>query len=611
MSVYCPVCFFEIETENVSGEEYACPRCGENIKRQNWFHQLPTMTILRGRYLTGKAIGEGGFGITYVGYDLMLKAKIAIKEYYPVGLVQRGEKNSVAPANGQNQTLFSKGKSKFMEEAQILAEFIDDPNIVNVRDYFEENNTAYIVMEFLEGKSFKEILEEKGTLSIDEVLDHMLPLISSLQRVHEHNLIHRDISPANIMQLKDGRVKLLDFGAARDYSNVEKSMSIILKPGYAPEEQYNKRAPQGPWTDVYALCATIYKLITGVTPENSLNRIFKDELQRPSQMGIKISPAQENALIKGLALKSEDRFQSMQELKDAFENPFFGTEKKKRKLRKSALAGVGSAIIAAILALIFFLGKPEHLFEKNTADAKLLSAQEDVTTAPETVTSVVNNSPSQTPVPSPTPSPSPSPEPVKIVQSGEVGINGVVWELDSQGVLEIKGNGKMMDYNDSTRKAPWLQYADDIKKVCISEGITNISEYGFKGCTELKEVEFSNTVTMIGMRAFSDCTALESIVLPDSVVDVGGASFYNCTGLKEIDLGNSVRKIRGYAFFGCDSFDHITLPSSLLGIEDYAFYGCTKLESIFFNGYPNAWDRMPIGDGNYPIINNIVGTLIP
>ena len=135
---------------------------------------------------------------------------------------------------------------------------------------------------------------------------------------------------------------------------LKKACQEYLKPGYAPEEQYNKRAPQGPWTDVYALCATIYKLITGVTPENSLNRIFKDELQRPSQMGIKISPAQENALMKGLALKSEDRFQSMQELKDAFENPFFGTEKKKRKLRKSALAGVGLQESQQILSPYIF-----------------------------------------------------------------------------------------------------------------------------------------------------------------------------------------------------------------------------------------------------------------
>lgn len=605
MSTYCPKCFFEIN--DVDCEDNICPKCGEKIQQENWFHQLPIMTILRGRYLIGRAIGEGGFGITYAAYDLMLKAKIAVKEYYPVGIVQRGDANSVRPTCSQNQTIFCSGKTKFMEEAQILAEFIDDPNIVNVRDFFEENNTAYIVMEFLEGKSLKEILSEKGKLTIDQTLELMLPLMSALQKVHAHNLIHRDISPANIMLLDDGRVKLLDFGAARYYSNDEKSLSIILKPGYAPEEQYNRRTSQGPWTDVYALCATIYKMITGVTPENAVNRIFMDNLKRPSQMGIKISPAQENALMKGLALKSDDRFRSMQELKKAFEDNRFGTGKAKKRHGHIMIAVAISVAMAVFLTFAFWGKELKTLYISPNIEDKQLAGQDNESVIAEPVASIAIN----TSAPSPTPSPTPSPAPVVIVYSGEVGTNGIIWELNSQGVLEISGSGKMLDYNDTTRKAPWLQYAADIKKVCISGDITNISEYAFKACTELKDVEISDTVTMIGMRAFSDCTALESIVLPDSVLDVGGAAFYNCTGLKEIDLGNSVRKIRGYAFFGCNNFDHITLPGSLLGIEDYAFYGCTKLESIFFNGYPNAWDLVQIGDGNYPIKDTRVGTLRP
>lgn len=596
MAAYCRKCFAEL-----GEDEKICPVCGEKMGVENKPHQLPVYTILHGRYLLGESIGEGGFGITYVGYDLMLKAKVAVKEYYPVGIVSRSQTKNVLPTDQQNRALFDGGKAKFMDEAQILAQFIDDPNIVNARDFFEENNTAYIVMEFLEGKSLKQILAAQGKMSMDKALEMLLPLMEALQKVHEHGLIHRDISPANIMQLNDGRIKLLDFGAARQYMDNEKSLSIILKPGYAPEEQYNKKGSQGPWTDVYALCATIYRMITGQTPENSVNRIFEDTLKKPSELGAVIDKHQEAVLMKGLALKSGDRYQSIEELRSAFEEK---SEEKKKK--PWGLLAVIPAAVAALLAWAIFAGplSPATALQENFVT--------DAVQSPEiTTVAAIEPSPSPTPSPIPSPRPTPSPEPVEILYSGEVGNNGITWELNSQGVLEIKGSGRMLDYNNSTRKAPWLQYSDEIKKVLISGEVTNISEYGFYGCTELTEVSISDTVTMIGMRAFSDCTSLESIVIPDSVVDVGGASFYNCTSLAEISLGNSVLKIRGYAFFGCSAFDHITLPGCLLGIEDYAFYGCSGLTSIFYNGYPNGWDLVQIGDGNYPIKDVRIGTLKP
>lgn len=608
-----------------SEESDVCPVCGAPYAQQNARHQLPINTILYGRYLVGKVIGEGGFGITYIGYDLTLKTKVAIKEYYPSGAVDRSHAAEVIPSDAQPDSDFIKGKTKFMDEARVLAQFLDDPNIVSVRDYFEENNTAYIIMEFLEGKSFQQLIKERGKMSIDEVLALIKPLMSALQEVHDHGLIHRDISPSNIMQLSDGRIKLLDFGAAREYAETEKSLSIILKPGYAPEEQYNKKGHQGPWTDVYALCATIYKMITGVTPENSVNRIFEDTLKKPSELGVEISECQEAALMKGLAIKDSDRISSMRDLEKAFDGqldlgpdtPTKETPDAKQDTGSPLSAKKKGKLLPVLLAAAVVLSATVFVLSGRFSSSAKVS---DSTAAPALKVNDAAAEPSASPLPSPTPSPSPTPTPTPeptpeptptpavVLQSGEVN-STVNWSLDSNGLLLIEGSGRMYNYSPSGRAAPWQEYADDIEEIVISGDIENIPEYAFVGCSNVKSATIADTVTSIGARSFSDCSSLASVVIPDSVEDIGGASFYNCTSLTEITLGNSVRKIRAYAFFGCNGLDHLTLPGSLTDIEDYAFYGCTNLESIFFNGYVGRWNMVNVGDGNYPFGDVHIGTL--
>ncbi len=299
-----------------------CPYCGFDAgKYEAAFYQLLPGTILNGKYVLGKALGEGGFGISYVGWDLNLEHKVAIKEYYPIHHVTRQTKlsSTVTVLTGTSLEFYEKGLGKFVEEARSLAKFSGLPGIVLVRDYFQENRTAYIIMEFAEGETLKSVLEKSGgRLPVETVLGIMRPVIESLEEVHKKGLIHRDISPDNLMVNSEGKVKLLDFGAARNYiSEKEKSLSIILKPGYAPEEQYRSRGEQGPWTDVYALCATIYKAVTGVLPPESLDRANGEELRLPSSLGVTISPHQEKALMKGLELYKKDRFADMEELRCA------------------------------------------------------------------------------------------------------------------------------------------------------------------------------------------------------------------------------------------------------------------------------------------------------
>ncbi|MCD8021076.1 MAG: protein kinase [Clostridiales bacterium] len=279
-------------------------------------HVLKSGIILANRYQLLQVIGEGGFGITYKGFDQLLAIRVAIKEYYPQGFVTRDNRYNEFLTVTQHKYAdeFQRGKAKFLEEARTLARFTNEEGIVRIMDFFEANNTAYIVMEYLSGINLKDYLNQAGTFSVDEILSLLKPVMESLYVVHQTGLIHRDISPDNIMLLDDGKVKLMDFGAARDYTEFgQKSQSVVLKHGYAPAEQYQTHGVQGPWTDIYALSATIYKCITGKRPEESIQRLMGDTLVAPSQIGVAIHPQTEYALMKGLAVKQSDRYANIKD----------------------------------------------------------------------------------------------------------------------------------------------------------------------------------------------------------------------------------------------------------------------------------------------------------
>ena len=246
----------------------------------------------------------------------MLDMIVAIKEYYPNGCVYRSNTTSPQVNSSSTEDLkvqFQKGRERFLREARVLAKFSGEPGIVDVRDFFEEYNTAYIVMEFLDGETRKSYLKREGKLAPEKAVSLLMPIMTTLKEVHAHGLIHRDISPDNIMLVRN-KIKLLDFGAARDITDGNKSLSVMLKPGYAPEEQYRSKGQQGPWTDVYALCATLYKCITGITPDDSMQRVYLDEVRPVSALGIAISPTLDAALMKGMAIMQNNRYQNIDEL---------------------------------------------------------------------------------------------------------------------------------------------------------------------------------------------------------------------------------------------------------------------------------------------------------
>ena len=290
-----------------------CPYCGFNAEEEQPFLALPMGTLLRGRYLLGRVLGVGGFGITYLGYDLVLEIKVAVKEYLPSGLATRHADRYRVVLTGRRKEDYENGLDRFLEEARILAKLQGTPNIVSVQDHFKENNTAYFVMEYVSGMSLKAYLASQGgKIPYDQALTILQPVMEALIRVHGLGLTHRDISPDNISITSDGESKLLDFGAARFSSGNEESVSVILKHGFAPEEQYSSRGRQGPWTDVYAMGATLYRCVTGELPPDSITRIHQDMLKRPSELGIPLPANMEAAMMKAMAVKAEERFPSME-----------------------------------------------------------------------------------------------------------------------------------------------------------------------------------------------------------------------------------------------------------------------------------------------------------
>lgn len=313
--MYCKHCVMQIP-DNIE----ICPLCSGVQNIETPVHCLSSGTELHSKYILGKVIGEGGFGITYVGRDKILDIKVAIKEYFPGGYVNRTVtvSNEVVPSTSSDRReFFEKGKENFLREARILAKFSAESGIVSVRDFFEENNTAYIVMEYLDGETLESYLKRNGRLSPQQTLELIRPIIVSLDKIHSQGMIHRDISPDNIMVCSNS-VKLLDFGSARNIENNNKSTAIVVKQGYAPEEQYGSKLNQGSWTDVYAICATMYECITGTVPPVSVNRVISDTLTPPSQMGIAVDPDFERVLLKGLSVFRNNRYQTMSELLNAF-----------------------------------------------------------------------------------------------------------------------------------------------------------------------------------------------------------------------------------------------------------------------------------------------------
>ncbi|MGN1028098.1 MAG: protein kinase [Faecousia sp.] len=312
---------------------FPCPHCGYAPGSKGPDYALRPGSILNGKYIVGRILGQGGFGITYIGWDLMLERKVAIKEYYPSGQVIRLN-GSALQWGGTQQAINAResGRDMFLKEARKMNKVRKIPQVVQVLDLFQENDTAYIVMDFIEGETLTRRLKKTGPLSWGQMQKIFLPVIQAMEEVHKAGLIHRDLSPDNLMLLPDGGVQILDLGAAKDLSlNSGASSMQVAKGGFSPLEQYHQRGGSGTWTDVYALAATIYYALTGTVPPAAVERVDEDNLRWDLPRLQALPPKGIHALKKAMTLRAKDRTQTMEELYQGIAVPEIPKPEKKEK----------------------------------------------------------------------------------------------------------------------------------------------------------------------------------------------------------------------------------------------------------------------------------------
>lgn len=360
---YCLNCFRIMEAEQMLCEncQYLQP------STYNPTYIRPPYRIQQ--YILGRVLGHGGFAITYLAYDRSLGTRVAIKEYFPAEFANRApDGENVIPYEGERETLFQLGKDKFIAEARLLAT-LRNPNIIRIRQFIENANTAYFIMEYLEGNTLKEyIMKKGGQLSWEETKALLLPILGALEEVHSKQCYHRDIKPENIYISQSKTPILLDFGAARQHmSGATTNLLAFVTPGFAPAEQYSSNGIQGPWTDIYSLAATMYYALMGETPPVPQDRAMGEcELIRPSEKGIEIPPREEEWLLKGLEVKWSSRPETVSQWRMMLERNFTQTvELKAEELQKEmGMAFLRSAILPRLTLRLL---TPEHEQEVHEA----------------------------------------------------------------------------------------------------------------------------------------------------------------------------------------------------------------------------------------------------
>ena len=510
---YCPHCM-----RPVSGPR--CAHCGKPVDYPIKPGHLPLQTPLTGSgglrvYALGAALGQGGFGITYIAREVSTGTRVAIKECFPIQCARRGADHvTVEPKPGAEQIL-ARAQESFLEEAKLLAHQDNLPSVVRVLDFFRANNTVYLVMEYLDGVTLQQKCKQEGRLSAQVLLPLLRPLLRDLCTLHASGVIHRDISPDNIMWMPDNTLKLLDFGCARSMEDGH-SMNVVLKHGFAPVEQYQTRG-QGPVTDIYALSATIDYCLTGVMPPSAVDRLEKDTLQPPTSLGADLTPEQESALLWGLEVQPRSRPGSV----DQFASKLFGSEDWAKEPEKSAPVKAWSrrtkgwllGAAAAGLVLVVGLSAAAIYAARSPADDVLGGAPAN----PVTTSGGLQGAPALDGGAAGTPSAAPSPAPTAAPLTGETE-DGVLYEIvDSQVTLTgYAGEEILLELPSEVLGFPVVVIADEafqgspVESLYLPESLQTLGESAFAGST-IRDLYVYSALDAPAS-AFSGCTELRSVL---------------------------------------------------------------------------------------------------
>ena len=546
---YCSKCMRIMEEEGV------CPHCGYDpavaVRSKVTLEQG---TLLNGRYQLGEVIGRGGFGITYAAWDETLGIPVAIKEYFPEEFVTRDtdETDEVTPRE-EYQREYALGLSRFMRESQVLAMLHEIPGIVKVFDCFPENGTNYIAMEYIHGMPLDEYVREKK-LDAQQVPELIRQSVDALTAAHRQGVLHRDISPSNILVQEDGSVKLIDFGAAAQVKRQKegKDKSIILTEKYAAIEQYESDMSQGPWTDVYCLSATLYTVLTGENPPASVQRTRIDSIVPIEKRGLKLKKHQCRAIMQGLTVQPEKRIRSMDEFRSVlYDLPLPEEIQRHRRLMKRVYtAAAVAAFIVAVLLINFTLGLPlgRGLLYSLRADGfhvvGMYGSTEDVE-----------------------------------MPGKRIGLPVTVIEKDV--------------FSDN----------DNIRKVVVPGSVQTIGEMTFFDCGSLETIYVEPGVREIAAYAFAECGNLHTAQLPDSVCFIdksafGGAGYEFCIWSAEDSYAHDFAVANGICCAAAGEYEYkedngsvaitgyngnavdITVPSYIDGLPVTAFAG-DKIDEMF------------------------------
>lgn len=547
-----------------------CPYCGFNAQDYSEeSFELPMGTIINGRYLIGKRLGQGGFGITYVGLDLALDVKVAIKEYFPSGQVTRHPSTGTMLlwSDGEHaRNMKTSGMEAFLKEARKMAKVQNVATVVRVLNTFQENETAYIVMEFVEGITMKTLLEEHGPISWEQAELLFYPVIETMEEVHNAGIIHRDISPDNLILQPDGTIRILDLGAAKDInSNAGRSSMLVTKEGYSPIEQYTQSGGTGTWTDVYSLAATIFTAITGQTPSPAVERYDHDSMQWNCEELGGVPANVIAALRSAMEVLPDDRTQTMKEFLGNLKKKGFRYRKVKHKKKKRNSFRVALTVILAVLlcgaGAFYALWYLPNQQGKSSVPATEMAHTDTEEQTDESVAITEKPEPIIT-------------GPVQLARSFS-GTDASKNEIVSISFKNAFPNQDVSSWDvsaDNSRSIlAWLEPSD--KGYALNIGSTGTivlpkdSSRLFADYSEMRSLELGENVTVErgttvqGM--FSGCASLEYVNLNgiSAVLDPDLSElFMNCSSLREIvweDMNTFDAENMDRMFFGCSSLENI------------------------------------------------------